>query len=115
MKPTAAPWPEALATVTACTYDAGAGQALAFGIPLDKHFLISFNYWANNELHTGEYSSATAVPQGTLFPITYDPANPHEHSRSRTEPATRRSLLAIGIAGSIILSLLWLAILRGCH
>jgi hypothetical protein len=115
MKPTAAPWPEVIATVTACKYDVGAGQALAFGIPLDKYFLISFNYWANGELHIGEYSSATAVPQGTLFPITYDPENPHQHSRSSSEPPTRIPLLAIGIAGSIFLSLLWLAIMRGCH
>jgi hypothetical protein len=75
-----APWPEAIATVTECRYEAGAGQALAFGIPLTRHFLIAFNYWANGELHTGEYSSATAVPQGTLFPVTYDPAAPHLHT-----------------------------------
>jgi hypothetical protein len=113
MKAAAAPWPQTLATVTACTYDAGAGQALAFGIPLNKHFLISFNYWANGEIHTGEYRSATAVPQGTLFPITYDPAAPHQHNHSA--PSPRRAQLVIGIAGSIILSLLWLAVLRGCH
>jgi hypothetical protein len=113
MTPNKTPWPEAIATVTACTYDAGAGQALAFGIPLNKHFLISFNYWANGELHTGEYRSPTAVPQGTLFPITYDPTAPHQHSHS--VPSPRRAQLVIGIAGSIILSLLWLAVLRGCQ
>jgi hypothetical protein len=112
MKPEA-PWPEAIATVTACTYETGALQAMAFGIPSNKHFLIDFNYWANDELHTGQYSSAKAVPQGTLFPITYDPAAPHQHSRSA--PSPRAAQIAIGIAGSIILSLLWLAIMRGCR
>ena len=29
--------------------------------------------------------------------------------------ADKRAILAVGIAGSIILSLLWLAILRGCR
>jgi len=77
MKPTA-PWPEAMATVTACTYNAGAGQVLAFGIPLNEHFRISFNYWANNELHTGEFASAVALPQGHLFSIAYNPAAPGE-------------------------------------
>lgn len=114
-----APWPEAMATVTACKYEFGAGRALAFGVPMTKHFRISFNYWAPNshgmaELHTGEFSSATAVPQGHLFPVRYNPENPHETNRSEAEPLARTPLLAIGIVGSVILSLLWLLILRGC-
>jgi len=71
-------WPEAMATVTACHYEAGALQAMAFGVPSTKHFLISFNYWVSDELHTGEFTSAVALPQGHLFPIAYDPANPGE-------------------------------------
>jgi hypothetical protein len=77
MKPDA-PWPEAIATVTACHYEAGALQAMAFGLPTAKHFLISFNYWANGELHTGEFASTIALPQGHLFPISYNPAIPGE-------------------------------------
>jgi hypothetical protein len=77
-----APWPEALATVTDCHYETGALQAMAFGIPTDKHFRISFNYWANNELHTGEFFSETAIPQAHLFPITYNPADPAEWTKS---------------------------------
>ncbi|HTD96311.1 MAG TPA: hypothetical protein VK627_05260 [Edaphobacter sp.] len=111
--PTAA-WPQAIATVTACEYDFAAGRALAFGIPTSKHFRISFNYWANDELHTGQFSSATAIPQGHLFPITYNPAAPHEHSKTSPTEAGKPPLFAIGITGSIILSLIWLAILRGC-
>ncbi len=103
----------AIATVTSCTYDAGAGRALAFGISTSRNFHITFNYWANGELHTGGYASATAVPQGTLFPITYDPDAPHLHSHST--PTTRSPILAFGIAGSVILSALWLAILHGCR
>jgi hypothetical protein len=106
-------WPKAMATVTACHYETGALQAMAFGIPTTKHFRISFNYWANDELHTGEYNSATAVAQGTLFPITYDPAAPHEHNHSTRSPRTAQ--IIIGIAGSIILFLAWFAFLRGCH
>jgi hypothetical protein len=113
MSPAETPWPEAIATVTSCTYDAGALQSLAFGIPTTKHYRIAFNYWANDELHTGQYDSAKPVPQGTLFPITYDPAAPHQHSHST--PSPRRAQIIIGIMGSIILSLAWLAYLRGCH
>ena len=113
------PWPEAMATVTACKYEFGAGRALAFGAPTTRHFHITFNYWAPNpegtpELHTGEFTSAKAVPQGTLFPIHYNPAAPHETTHSASEPPMRTPLIAIGIIGSFFLSLIWLLILRGC-
>ena len=112
-----ATWPEALATVTECKYDFGAGRALAFGIPLSKHFRISYNYFANDELHTGQFSSATPIPQGHLFPIRYNPDAPHLNSHdAASEPgSTRGPILVIGIVGSIILSLAWFAVLRGCH
>ncbi len=108
-------WPEVLATVTACEYDFGAGQALAFGVPTGKHFRISFNYWVDGELHTGEFYSDTALPQGHLFPVNYNPSAPHEHSKSGSTPSTKGPLIAFGIAGSIVLSLLWFAMLRGCN
>jgi hypothetical protein len=108
-------WPEALATVLSCTYDFGAGRALV-GIPTDKHFRIAYNYFADGELHTGEFSAAKAMPQGTLFPIRYNPEAPHENTHSHSLPPTSRSpILLIGILGSLILSLAWFAILRGCH
>jgi hypothetical protein len=106
-------WPKAMATVTSCTYDAGAGQALAFGVPVTKHFVIRFNYWANDELHEGEFRSEKAVPQGTLFPVRYDPASPHLHEHA-IEGSARRGFIALGVAGSVVLSLAWLFVLRGC-
>jgi hypothetical protein len=109
-------WPEALATVTACRYDAGAGRALAFGIPTSKHFRISYNYFVNDEIHTGEFASNKAIPQSTLFPIRYNPDAPHQNSHDVNAPqASRAPLFTIGIIGSIILSLAWFAMLRGCH
>ncbi|MGA8939982.1 MAG: DUF3592 domain-containing protein [Acidobacteriaceae bacterium] len=115
-------WPEAIATVTACKYNAGAGRAVAFGIPTTKHFRISYNYFAPNdqgvdELHTGEFASEKPVPQGTLFPIRYNPEAPHHnsHDPSSAPQNPRAATLTIGIIGSIILSLAWFAILRGCH
>jgi hypothetical protein len=110
-------WPEALATVTACTYDAGAGRALAFGLPTTKHFRIAYNYFADDEIHTGQFNSAKPIPQGTLFPIHYNPEAPHHnsHDASSSPQTSRTPLLLFGIAGSLVLSLAWLAILRGCH
>jgi len=72
------PWPEAMATVTACHYEAGALRAMAFGVPTTRHFRISFNYWADNQLHTGEFASPVALPQGHLFRVTYNPVDPRE-------------------------------------
>ena len=107
-------WPEAMATVTACKYQFGAGRALAFGIPARRHFLITFNYWAGGQLHTGQFTSATAVPQGSLFPVTYNPDQPLENNKSAAEPMARTPLLAVGILGSVVLSLAWFAFLHGC-
>jgi hypothetical protein len=109
-------WPEALATVTACKYEFGAGRALAFGIPTSKHFRISYNYFADGTLHTGEFTSVKPIPQGEVFPIRYNPDAPHQNSHAASAAATSRSaLLIIGVTGSLILSLAWLAVLRGCH
>ena len=109
-------WPEVLATVTECKYDFGAGQALAFGIPTSKHFLIHYNYFANGELHSGEFRSDKPIPQGHLFPIRYDPDAPHEHKHAlSTASSNRNPIFVTGIVGSFILLFLWLVILRGCH
>ena len=112
-----ATWLEALATVTACHYEAGAGRALAFGLPTTKHFRISYNYFVDDEIHTGEFTSAKPIPQNTLFPIRYNPDAPHQnsHATSHTPQNSRAPMLLIGIIGSLILSLAWFAILRGCH
>ena len=104
-----------MATVTACTYDVRAGRALAFGLPSSKHFRIAYNYWAGDTLHTGELFSVKAMPQGSLFPLRYDPDQPHESHHADTEPAAKVPLFAVGLAGSIVLSLAWLLVLRGCH
>jgi hypothetical protein len=110
-------WPEALATVLTCKYDFGAGRAL-IGIPTSRHFRISYNYFADGELHNGELSAAKPIPQGSLFPIRYNPNAPHDHSHAhgaKTPPNPRGAMLAIGLAGSLVLSLLWFAVMRGCR
>ena len=104
-----------MATVTSCTYQLGASRALAFGLPVSRHFLITFNYFVDGSLYTGQFSSSMAIPQSSLFPLAYNPAAPHENDRSDlSRVGTRAPLLLIGIIGSIVLSLGWLALLRGC-
>ncbi len=112
-------WPTALATVIECHYDVRAGRAMAFGLPSGKHFRIRYNYNVNGETHTGEFFSATAIPQNTLFPIRYNPAathsHTHEHSGGANPPNPRMAMLLIGVIGSSVLSILWFAVMRGCR
>jgi len=104
-----------MATVLECHYDVRAGRALAFGVRSGKHFRIRYNYNANGEIHEGEFYSAKAIPQNTLFPIRYNPAAAHENTHSAASSSTLSPLIAIGIIRSVILSLAWFAILRGCR
>ena len=108
-----ADWPEAMAEVTECRYDMRAGRALAFGLTSKKHFRLLYSYRVGDDLFTGECFSETAQPQGSLFAIRYDPDLPHRN-RSGSDTPQRIPLLAIGVAGSIVLSLAWLLVLRGC-
>ena len=109
------PWLETQATVITCEYEFGAGQALAFGIPSSKHFLITFTYYAHGQIFTDNFTSPTYLEQGNTFPITYNPLAPQQNNKSAAEPITKSPLIAVGIIGSIFLSLLWLAILHGCN
>jgi hypothetical protein len=109
------PWLETQAKVIACKYDLGAGQALAFGIPTSKHFLISFSYYAHGQTFTDEFRSPTYLEQGKAFNITYNPLEPQQNSKSAAIPTTKTPLFAIGIAGSVIISLIWFVMMRGCR
>ena len=109
------PWLETQARVTACKYEFGAGQALAFGIPTSRHFLITFTYYAHGQTFTDRFTSPIYLEQGDTFAITYNPLAPRQNSKSAAEPTTKTPLFAIGIIGPIFLSLIWLAILRGCY
>lgn len=120
MSPATAPpgeaaWPVAVATVTACTYDVRAGRALAFGLPSRKHFRITYDYWAGNTPHTGEFFSETAIPQGEVLRIRYDPTLPSRNEHSSRGALERYPRLAVGLIGSVVLSLAWLVVLRGCY
>ena len=108
-------WLETQAEVVTCRYESGAGQLLAFGIPTSKHFLITFTYYAHGKTYTDEFASPTYLEQGATFPITYNPLAPQQNSKSASSPTTRTPLFAIGIAGSVILSLIWFAMMHSCN
>ena len=60
---------------------------------------------------TAERRAGAAAPPPAPAPHNHS----HENSAATTPPNPRRAMLLIGIAGSVILSLAWLAVLRGCH
>ena len=107
-------WPEAMATVTECRYEMRVGRALAFGFPTSRHFHIRYNYWAGDTLQTGDCYTEKAMPVGTLFPLHYDPDLPERSHHPGAATPSRGPLLAFGVAGSVVLSLLWRLVLRGC-
>ena len=112
------PWIATQATVTSCRFQfAGLGN-LAFGFSTQKKFRIAFDYYAHGRLYSDEFQSPIAIPQNERIPVTYNPLHPEQNSRRTSGPRgvpMRNPLFAISIAGSIVLSLLWLAILRGCN
>jgi hypothetical protein len=110
-------WIDTEATVTSCRYQSPAVSVLAFGIQRGEKFRITFDYYAHGRLYSGEFQSPIAVPQNERIPITYNPLDPQQNSRAviPSPASTRPPLVAFGIAGSIILSLVWLAALRGCN
>jgi hypothetical protein len=113
------PWVATTASVTTCRFQfAGLGN-LAFGFSTQKRFRITFDYYAHGQLYSGEFQSDVAIPQNETIPITYNPLEPRQNSRDAASSppiaAGKPPLVAIGIVGSVVLSLAWLAILRGCR
>ena len=112
-------WIATQATVTSCRFQFARLNTFTLGIQTGEKFRITFDYYAHGRLYSGEFQSEVAIPQNESIPITYNPLNPEENSRDSTPSAapstSKPPLIAIGITGSIILSLAWLAILRGCH
>ena len=112
-------WIATEATVTTCRYQFAGLSNLAFGFSTQKKFRITFDYYAHARLYSGEFQSDAAIPQNERIPLTYNPLDPQQNSRDSASAGASSDvqppLLAVGIAGSILLSLLWLAILRGCR
>ena len=114
------PWIETQATVTSCRFRfAGLGN-LAWGFSSREKFRITFDYYAHGRLYSGEFQSRVAIPQNETIPIAYNPLDPQQNSRDDSSapaasPSSKPPIIAVGIAGSIILSLLWLLLLHACR
>lgn len=112
---TAPIWPQTTAHVTSCTYRFSRMNTLTLGIPTDRNrFVIGFTYDVDGESYTGEFTSPKYIEQGHVFSIGYDPLHPEQNTKSANAPG-KATLFGIGVAGSIVLSLLYLGMMRGCN
>lgn len=115
------PWLETQAEVTACRHEFVRMNPLTLGIVPDSYyFSISFTYYAHAKTFSGKFTSPVAMEQGQTFPIFYNPLNPQESRQSESGTigsglTVRTPLVAIGIAGSVVISLLYLAVMHGCN
>ncbi len=110
-------WIATTATVTTCRYQFARMNTFTLGIQTQDKFRITFDYYAHGHLYSDEFQSPIAIPQNERIPVSYNPLDPKQNSRGRSQsPGNQRgSLIGFGIAGSIVLSLAWLLVLRGCN
>jgi hypothetical protein len=110
-------WIATEATVTSCRFQFARMNTFTLGIQTDKKFLIAFDYYAHGRLYSDEFQSPFAIAQNEHISIEYNPLHPEQNSRTSGPNASpsRNPLIGIGIIGSIVLSLLWLAAMRSCN
>ena len=110
------PWLETQAEVRGCRYEFARMNTLSLGIATrPNQFVVSFNYYAHAKTFRDEFTSPVAMGKGETFPVFYNPLNPQQNSRSEAAPTSRVPPLAYGVAGSIVISLLYLAMMGGCQ
>ena len=115
--PAAVQWIETEATVTSCRFQFARMNTFTLGIQTGEKFRITFDYYAHGRLYADEFQSPVAIPQNERIRITYNPLHPEQNSRTSGSNAVprRSSLIVVGVIGSVVLSLLWLAAVRSCN
>jgi hypothetical protein len=110
-------WVATEGTVTSCKYQFAGMSNLAYGFSTQEKYRITFDYYAHGQLYSDEFQSPVAIAQNERIPVSYDPLNPERNSRNSgpSAKASASPVIAVGIVGSVILSLIWLIVLRGCR
>jgi hypothetical protein len=109
------PWEETQATVLHSRYQFARLNTLTLGVQIQKKFRVTFEYIVDGERYTGAFQSDKALLQDSRIPLRYNPLNPEENNYALQPPVPELSLITIGIAGSIVLSLLWFFLLHHTH
>lgn len=109
-------WVETDAKVTSCRYEFSRMNTLTFGVAQDNnHFVISFSYYARARKFSGEFTAPVSWETGTQFPIRYNRLRPEENNKSAAASMSQSPLFALGVGGSIVLSMLYLMLVYGCN
>lgn len=110
------PWLETQAEVTTCRYEFARMNTLSLGMATSRNqFIVSFSYYAHAKTFRDEFASPVAMGKGETFPVFYNPLNPQQNSRSASAPTSRIPVAAYGVAGSIVISLVYIAMMGGCQ
>ncbi len=110
-------WLETSATITTCNYQFARLSTLTVGIPTTRRFRLTFDYYAHGRRYSGEFQSSKAIAQDQRIPVLYNPLHPEQNSLAGNGigGANANPLVIFSVIGSILLSLLWLALLHGCN
>jgi UDP-N-acetylglucosamine pyrophosphorylase len=109
-------WVKTQARVICCKYQFARMNTLTLGIPTDANpFLITFTYSAQGKTYTDRFTSPTYIQQGETFSLSYNPLDPQQNTKTASSPPGRGSLFAVAVVGSVILSIVYLAWMRGCN
>jgi hypothetical protein len=107
-------WMETEARVTECHREFARVSALTLRITKDTNKLIvSFTYYAHARTYYDSFFSPVAGAQGETFPDYYNALNPRQNTQSPSESTKRSPLSDIAILGFILLSILFLTMVRG--
>ena len=114
-EPPASEWLETQARVTGCKYQFARMNTLTLGVSSDTNqFLVTFTYYVHDKIYTDQFTSPSYHARDEMFLLFYNPLAPHQNTKSGASAAARTPVVAIGVAGSILLSALYLASLHGC-
>ena len=106
-------WIKTSATIVSCRYQFARVNTLTLGIQTGQKFRIAFEYYAHGRLYSGGFESPVAIEQNATVPLWYNPLRPQENTYT-AGPAAGGGAIAIGVAASILVSLVCLGVLRGC-
>ena len=109
------PWEETQATVLESRYQFARLNTFTLGIQTQKKFRIAYEYFIDGQRYAGTFQSDKALLQNERIPVRYNPLDPGENNYALQPPAPELSLIALGIAGSILLSLIWFFLLHHAH
>jgi hypothetical protein len=107
-------WMETEARVTECHHEFVRVSALTLRITEDPNKLIvSFTYYAHARTYYDSFISPVAKAQGETFSVYYNALNPRQNAQSPPESTKRSTLSDIVILGFILISILFLTMVRG--